>query len=408
MQYRPFGRTGVNISTLGFGCMRLPEIQKEDGSWEVDQEKTDAMLMRAYELGVNYFDTAFYYCHSNSEIAIGKALKPIRDKVYISTKCPLELVKEPGDFRKTLMESLRKLDTPYVDFYHFWGINQKTFDEKIVPMGLIAEAQKLKEEGLIRHISFSFHDSPEALKHIIDFGCIQGEAQAAATRGDSEESLALVGQVPDLHGGEGLESVLLQYNLLDRANEEMIQYAAKKGLGVVVMGPVGGGRLAAPTELAAKLGTEAVNTYELAFKFVLGNPGVCCALSGMQTIDMVEQNAKVASLENPMSEEEWRRVGESLENLKKFSELYCTGCGYCQPCPKGINIPRIFQAYTYQNVYGLTELAKNTWNGYLNDQKNPGVHPDACVNCGYCERKCPQHLQVRELLKKVSGVLTEL
>ena len=377
MQYRPFGKTGVNISTLGFGCMRLPEIQKEDGSWEVDQEKTDAMLMRAYELGVNYFDTALYYCHSNSEIAVGKALKSIRDKVYISTKCPLELVKEPGDFRKVLETSLKKLDTPYVDFYHFWGINQKTFDEKIVPMGLIAEAQKLKEEGLIRHISFSFHDSPEALKHIID-------------------------------NGEGLESVLLQYNLLDRANEEMIQYAAKKGLGVVVMGPVGGGRLAAPTELAAKLGTEAVNTYELAFKFVLGNPGVCCALSGMQTIDMVEKNEKVASLENPMSEEEWRRVGKSLENLKKFSELYCTGCGYCQPCPKGINIPRIFQAYTYLNVYGLKDLAKNTWNGYLNDEKNPGAKPDACVNCGYCERKCPQHLKVRELLKKVEGVLSSL
>ncbi len=377
MQYRPFGNTGVNISTLGFGCMRLPEIQKEDGSWEVDQEKTDAMLMRAYELGVNYFDTALYYCHSNSEIAVGKALKPIRDKVYISTKCPLELVKEPGDFRKTLETSLKKLDTPYVYFYHFWGINQKTFDEKIVPMGLIAEAQKLKEEGLIRHISFSFHDSPEALKHIID-------------------------------NGVGLESVLLQYNLLDRANEEMIQYAAKKGLGVVVMGPVGGGRLAAPTELAAKLGTEAVNTYELAFKFVLGNPGVCCALSGMQTIDMVEQNAVVASLENPMSEDEWRRVGESLENLKKFSELYCTGCSYCQPCPKGINIPKIFQAYTYLNVYGLKDLAKNTWNGYLNNEKEPGVSPDACVNCGYCERKCPQHLQVRELLKKVQGVLSAL
>ena len=377
MQYRPFGNTGVNISALGFGCMRLPEIQQEDGSWIVDQEKTDAMLMRAYELGVNYFDTALYYCHSNSEIAVGKALKPIRDKVYISTKCPLELVKEPGDFRKVLETSLKKLDTPYVDFYHFWGINQKTFDEKIVPMGLIAEAQKLKEEGLIRHISFSFHDTPEALKHILD-------------------------------NGIGLESVLLQYNLLDRANEEMIQYAASKGLGVVVMGPVGGGRLAAPTELAQKLGTEAVNTYELAFKFVLGNPGVCCALSGMQTIDMVEQNAVVASLENPMSEDEWRRVGESLENLKKFSELYCTGCGYCQPCPKGINIPRIFQAYTYKNVYGLTELAKNTWNGYLNNEKDPGVHPDACVNCGYCERKCPQHLKVRELLKKVEGVLSAL
>ena len=377
MQYRPFGKTGINISTLGFGCMRLPEIQKEDGSWEVDQEKTNEMLRRAYDLGVNYFDTALYYCHSNSEIAVGQALKPIRDKVYISTKCPLDLVKEPGDLRKVLETSLKKLDTDYVDFYHFWGINQKTFDEKIAPMNLIAEAYKLKEEGLLRHISFSFHDTPEALKHIID-------------------------------NGEGLESVLLQYNLLDRANEEMIQYAASKGLGVVVMGPVGGGRLAAPTELAAKLGTEAVNTYELAFKFVLGNPGVCCALSGMQTLDMVEKNAVVASLENPMSEEEWRRVGESLENLKKFSELYCTGCGYCQPCPKGINIPKIFQAYTYLNVYGLTETAKNTWNGYLNDQKNPGVSPSECINCGYCERKCPQHLKVRELLKKVEAKLSSL
>ena len=103
-----------------------------------------------------------------------------------------------------------------------------------------------------------------------------------------------------------------------------------------------------------------------------------------------------------------RRVGESLENLKKFSELYCTGCGYCQPCPKGINIPKIFQAYTYLNVYGLKDLAKNTWNGYLNDEKNPGAKPDACVNCGYCERKCPQHLKVRELLKKVEGVLSSL
>ncbi len=377
MQYRPFGKTGVNISTLGFGCMRLPEIQQEDGSFVVDQEKTDAMLRRAYELGVNYFDTALFYCHSNSEIAVGKALKPIRDKVYISTKCPLERVKEPADFRKTLEESLRKLDTDYVDFYHFWGINQKAFDEKIVPMGLIEEAKKLKEEGLIRHISFSFHDKPEALKHIID-------------------------NAPEM------ESVLLQYNLLDRANEEMIQYAASKGVGVVVMGPVGGGRLAAPTELVKKLGSENLNTYELALRFVLGNPGVCCALSGMQTIDMVEKNAVVASLETPMTEKEWRDVGENLEKLQKFSELYCTGCAYCQPCPKGINIPRIFQTYTYLNVYGLKDLAKNTYQGYLKDEKNPGVTSDACINCGYCERKCPQHLKVRELLKKVEGVLGAL
>ena len=377
MQYRKFGNTGVNISALGFGCMRLKEIEQPDGSFIVDQEHTNEMLRHAYDLGVNYFDTALFYCHSNSEIAVGKALKPIRDKVYISTKCPMENIKCREDFRKTLELSLSKLDTDYVDFYHFWSLNAKRFDETVVALGLLEEAEKLKAEGKIRHISFSFHDKPEALKHIID-------------------------TAPQM------ETMLVQYNLLDRANEEMIQYAASKGLGVVIMGPVGGGRLAAPTELVKKLGGENLNTYELALRFVLGNPGVSCALSGMQSCEMVDQNAAVASLENPMTEKEWREVGESLENLKKFSELYCTGCGYCQPCPKGLNIPKIFQAYTYHNVYGLSELAKKTFDNYVNDEKNPGATSDACINCGYCERKCPQHLKVRELLKKVEGVLGAL
>jgi len=174
------------------------------------------------------------------------------------------------------------------------------------------------------------------------------------------------------------------------------------------MGPVGGGRLAAPTELAKRLGSGNLNTYELAFRFVLGNPGVCCALSGMQTYEMVDQNAAVASLPEPMTEEKWREVGDALENLKKFSELYCTGCGYCQPCPKGIQIPRIFQAYTYHNVYGLHELAKKTFLDYVNNEKNPGATIKDCANCGFCERKCPQHLKVRELLKKVEDTLTAL
>ena len=377
MQYRKFGNTGIHISALGFGCMRLPEIQKEDGTWEVEQEKVNEMMRRAYELGINYFDTALYYCHHNSEIAIGKALKPFRDKVYVSTKCPLDLVKKTEDFEKILDQSLAKLDMDYVDFYHFWGIDRKEFDEIIVPLGLLEEAQRLKEKGKIRHISFSFHDTPEALKHIID-------------------------------NGHGLESVLLQYNLLDRTNEEMIHYAAQKGLGVVVMGPVGGGRLAAPTELAQKLGSGNFNTYELALRFVLGHPGVCCALSGMENVTMVEQNTAIGSLEVPMTEEQWKQAGQSMENLKKFSELYCTGCAYCQPCPQGIEIPKIFQAYTYHNVYGLRETAKKAWNRYKTNEKKPGVTSDACIDCGFCESKCPQKLQIRSLLKKVEPVLEGL
>ena len=377
MQYRKFGNTGVEISALGFGCMRFPEYQDEAGAWHVDQEKTTEMLMRAVDLGVNYFDSAYYYCHENSEIALGKALAPIRDKVYISTKCPMDNIKSADDYEAQLDKSLAKMGTDYVDFYHFWAINQKVFDEKIVPLGLMERALELKKKGKIRHISFSFHDTPEALKHIID-------------------------------NGYAMESVLLQYNLLDRANEEMIQYAAQKGLGVVVMGPVGGGRLAAPTALAQKLGSGDLHTYELALRFVLGNPGVSCALSGMQNSTMVEQNAAVASLEEPMTEEQWRKVGEGMEDLKKFSELYCTGCGYCQPCPKGIKIPTIFEAYTYHNVYGLHDLAKRIWKGYVENEKEPGATSESCVSCGYCEKKCPQHLQIRDLLKKVEPVLKSL
>ncbi len=377
MQYRKFGNTGIHISALGFGCMRLPEIQREDGTWEMDQAQVNAMMQKAYELGINYFDTALYYCHHNSEIALGKALKPFRDKVYVSTKCPLDLVKRAEDFEAVLDQSLQKLDMEYVDFYHFWGIDRKEFDEIILPLGLLEEARKLKEKGKIRHISFSFHDTPEALKYIID-------------------------------NGPGLESVLLQYNLLDRANEEMIHYAAEKGLGVVVMGPVGGGRLAAPTELAQKLGSGNFSTYELALRFVLGHPGVCCALSGMQNVAMVEQNAAVGALEVPMTEAQWKQAGQSMEDLKKFSQLYCTGCAYCQPCPQGIEIPKIFQAYTYHNVYGLSQTAKNMWNRYLTNEKNPGPTSADCIGCGFCESRCPQKLQIRDLLKQVEPVLEGL
>jgi predicted aldo/keto reductase-like oxidoreductase len=378
MIYRKFGNTGEMISALGFGCMRLPEIE-ENGTWTVDYEKSTAMLRHAYELGVNYFDTAYYYCHENSEIAVGKALKPIRDKVMISTKCPMENVKTKEDYRMMLEKSLKKLDTDYIDFYHFWSINRKVFDEKIMGLGLIEEALKLKEEGKIRHISFSFHDDPIHIKHIID-------------------------TAPEL------ETMLVQYNLLDRSNEEMIAYAASKGLGVLAMGPVGGGRLAAPTELYKKLtGKESIATYELAFRFVLGNPNISCALSGMENIDMVDKNAAIASLEEPMSPKEWNEITTALENVKKFSELYCTGCGYCQPCPKGIEIPKIFGAYTYHNVYGLSELAKKEFAAYCEgkDGKKGALSSD-CINCGYCERKCPQKLKIRELLKKVEPVLANL
>lgn len=374
MNYRKFGNTGEEISALGFGCMRFPELEVE-GKKIVDLDKTDEMLAKAYEQGVNYFDTAPYYCNSNSEAALGHGVKAFREKVLLSSKFPTEVAKKPGDFRRQLETTLKRLDTEYLDFYHFWGINKGSFDNIIMKQDLLKDAQLAKEEGLIRHISFSFHDAPEVIKYIID----------------TSES-----------HGVPMESMLVQYNLLDRSNEEMLTYAQSKGLGTVAMGPVGGGRLAAPTELYAKLtGEKSVPTYELAFKFVLGNPDLNCALSGMENLDMVMKNTALAAGSTSFSEEEWKKLGDAMEQIKKFSELYCTGCKYCQPCPVGIEIPRIFNMFTYHNVYGLTDHAKHMFKEYVD---KGGKLRDACVNCGMCENKCPQHLKIREELDKVEAI----
>ena len=375
MNYREFGKTGEKISALGLGCMRFPEYEHE-GKKFIDQEKVDEMIACAYQNGVNYFDTAPSYCNSNSEAALGHAVKNFRNKILLSTKCAIRPGIGVDGYRQSLERSLSRLDTDHVDFYHFWGINRSTFDEVILPEGILEAAARLKEEGLIRHISFSFHDVPSSIQYIID---------------TSEQR------------GIPMESILCQYNLLDRSNEEMIGYAREKGLGTVAMGPVGGGRLAVPTDLYSKLtGSSSLASYELAFKFCLGNPHLSCALSGMETLEMVQKNTRVASDDTAFSAEEWQKLGASLEELKKFSELYCTGCKYCQPCPAGIDIPRIFEMWTHYNVYGLKNHAKNMMQSYLRQE---GKTFADCRDCGLCEKKCPQHLEIRKNLEKVGRIL---
>ena len=377
MNYRDFGKTGEKISALGFGCMRLPEYKEGDKNF-VNQDKVDEMLAFAYENGVNYFDTAPHYCNHNSEAAVGKAVKAFRDKILISTKCPIDDDLTPDKYRSLLERSLTRLDTDHIDFYHFWGIGKRQFDNLILKNNLLEAAARAKEEGLIRHISFSFHDDASVIKYIVD---------------TSEKE------------GVKMESMLCQYNILDRSNEEMIKYVHEKGLGTIAMGPVGGGRLAAPTDLYNKLtGKPSIATYELAFKFCLGNPNLNCALSGMQDIDMVKKNIKVASDNTSFSEEEWTQLGKAIEEIKKFSELYCTGCKYCQPCPADINIPKIFEMFTYYNVYDLKDHAKNMMRDYL---KNGGKTYSDCKNCGICEKKCPQKLEIRKNLDMVFRLLNE-
>jgi len=295
--------------------------------------------------------------------------------VLISTKAPTWNLKATDDYRRLLEGSLSALQTDYVDYYHFWSLDKASFEETVLGLNLLREARRAKEEGLVRHISFSFHGKPEEIRYIID-------------------------------RGEVFETMLVQYNLLDRSNEEMIAYAASKGLGVVSMGPVGGGRLAAPTELYQKLtGKQSMATYELALRFVLGNPHVSCALSGMQTVEMLRQNVRIAEDETPLSAEEWKQIGDALEELKKFSDLYCTGCGYCQPCPMEIDIPKLFGFYTYHNVYGLSGFAKQKYVEYGMKGGKTGAD---CSGCGQCEEKCPQKLKVRAELVRVGELLEAL
>lgn len=373
MQYRDFGNTGVKISTLGFGAMRLPK-KEVHGKDIYDEDKSIEIIHRAFELGVNYIDTAPYYCEKKSEPIVGKALKGWRDRVYLSTKNPVE-DDSGAHYRERLENSLRKLDVEYIDFYHMWGIDWATFEEKInVKNGPMIEALKAKEEGLIRHISFSFHDKPENMIRLIDTGYF--------------------------------ETVLCQYNLLDRGNEKSIEYAHDKGLGVVIMGPVGGGRLGAPSEVIKNLlPGKVMSSAETALRFVISNKNVSCALSGMGSIEMLEENARIASNESQLNEEEIKAVNMAMEENKRLAELYCTGCNYCMPCPKGINIPLNFQLMNYHRVYGLTEYARSEYSKIGIVEWLKGKKAEECVECGVCEEKCPQKLEIRRQLKETVKAL---
>lgn len=361
MIYRDFGNTGLRISRLGFGSMRLPMVER-DGRRVVDEDAATAIMHRAFELGVNYVDSAYFYCDHQAEAAVGKALKGWRDKVCVATKYPFG-----KGFRETLEEQLARLDTDYIDFYHYHGIGNGFFAHERYEEA-VSGALKAKEEGLIRHISFSFHDKPEVMAKIIDLGIFS--------------------------------SVLCQYNLLDRANEEAMAHAKERGLGVVVMGPAGGGRVSGlPPALSAELGIKVRSSAELAFRFVLSNPNVDCALSGMSTIAMVEENAATASNADPLSEQEIDDINAAMEENKRLADLYCTGCNYClEHCPNEVAISTIFRAMNYRRVYGIQEAAQAIYDE-IGGPWSRGAKADACTQCGECEMHCPQNIPIRSQLE---------
>ncbi len=374
MLYRNYGNTGLKVSALGFGCMRLPM----NGD-EIVDELAIPMIRKAIDLGVNYIDTALGYCASKSEITVGKALKDgYREKIILSTKNPVW--EADGDkWRKVLEEQLTKLDVSQIDVYHFHGINWKAYTETLsAPGGPIEASRKAQDEGLIRFRSFSFHDAPENMIKLADTGEFAG--------------------------------VTCQYNLLDRVNEDSIAYLKEKGMGVVIMGPVGGGRLGGPPseELAKLIPGGAKSTPEAALRFVLANPNVSVALSGMSTMEHVLENTATASRAEPLSDAERAKIADMLEENKRLAELYCTGCNYCMPCPQNVDIPGNFRLMNYNRVFGLKEYSRSSY-AELGARMDKGVSAPSwaasCLECGQCEPKCPQHIPIPEKLKEVDKTL---
>lgn len=368
MKYTDFGKTGCSVSRLGFGAMRFPMIEEGENR-RVDVDEAVRMIRHAIDSGVNYVDTAFFYHDGESEKIVGKALKDgYREKTYVATKLPVGEVKSAEDFDRILSTQLERLGTDHVDFYLFHALNE-THWETVKRLGLVDKMKEAKAHGKIRHMGFSFHDNPEIFTKIVD-------------------------------EYDGCEFCQIQLNYLDvdhQAGIDGLEYAYKKGLGVVIMEPVRGGRLASPSdEIAAQL-PKGRTPVENALAFLWDRKEVSLLLSGMSTFEQVEQNLKSADKFDVgcVTDEERVMYQNAKKAFDKSTLVPCTGCNYCQPCPNEVLIPDVFAAYNTVAEKGLRAVRAAL----------PEIEEiiDRCVKCGICEEKCPQQIEIIKELRKIQG-----
>ena len=368
MQYRTFGRTGIAVSALGFGTMRLPLAQEE----KVDEAEAIAILRHAIDSGVNYVDTAYPYHQGNSERVVGKALQDgYREKTYLADKCPVWLVEKEEDFERILDEQLEKLQTDHIDFYLLHALNRERLEEKVKKFHLVDHMKKAREAGKIRFLGFSFHDSLDVFKEIVDYS-------------------------------DDWDFCQIQYNYINvdyQAGMEGLRYAAQKGLAVVIMEPLLGGRLANLSDHVAEVFSKEKSPVEHALDFLWDQPEVSLLLSGMSSRQQVEDNLAYAdrSAVGCLKEEEKEAYRKAKEIYDSMSMVGCTGCAYCMPCPFGLNIPEIFKAYNLYGLHGLNP-AKEAY-------EKLGVLADACRSCHHCEKECPQNLKISQVMKDVRALL---
>ncbi|MFW9999431.1 MAG: aldo/keto reductase [Candidatus Hodarchaeota archaeon] len=396
MKYRKMGSLEWEVSVLGFGAMRLPMIDQNT----VNEEEAIKMIRYAIENGVNYIDTAYPYHNGQSEVIVGKALQEgYRERVYLTTKSPLWLVKKREDFNRLLSEQIQRLQTN-PDIYFFHGLNKNRLD-KIKELNLIEKMEQAKENGLFKYIGFSFHDNFEVFKEIIDYyhwDCCQ-----------------------------------IQYNYLDvnyQAGIKGVKFAGSRGIALIIMEPIRGGKLAIPEK---KLNTKPeikriLNRSNIkrtmadwALQFVWNHPEVSVVLSGMSNMQQVKENIESAhkSASNSLTKVELHTIDELRNAYDKYDLVPCTSCRYCLPCPNGVSIPWVFRFLNDLGYWGeerkdrisffYDRMAKTK--EAFEEGLSRGDEVDGaaalCIQCGECLEKCPQQIDIPDIMQKANAIFEE-
>jgi predicted aldo/keto reductase-like oxidoreductase len=378
VKYRKFGKLDWKASVLGFGGMRFPVIDDDHG--KIDERESTEMVRYAIDKGVNYIDTAWPYHNEQSESFVGRVLEGgYREKVKVATKLPTWLVEKPADFDRFFDEQLQRLQADSVDFYLFHALRKESW-EKLDGMNALQWAEKQMAEGRIGNLGFSFHDDIDAFRKIVD-------------------------------AYDNWTMCQIQYNYMDieyQAGREGLLYAADKGLAVVVMEPLRGGQLTRkPPESVARIFDTAATKRSQAdwcLQWVWNHPEVSVVLSGMSSMQHVRENITSADLAQAggLSDDELEIIGKIQDEYSRLCPIPCTACKYCLPCPEGIDVPGNFELHNDAIMYGDFESSREWYVEHM----DAAERADQCVECGECEEKCPQDIEIASWLEKTAELFS--